>query len=151
VAGRPVEADGRRIHQALRLSAGPARGLRQGPHDVLGAAHPAVVEQLLEPGAPAPVEDVLAGKVDDCIATLDRIHPGSGLHRVALDHLDTRAEAFAGAVGSARQDQHFLAALAQPADQPRADQARPARDKDAHGALPQMIDSMKYRAATLPY
>ena len=52
---------------------------------MLGALDTAIPEQRFEGVVPAAIEDALAGEVDDAITIVDGIHPGTGLHRVALD------------------------------------------------------------------
>ncbi len=129
VAVRAVVADGRPLDEDRR---GLLR-LGDGRHEVLGRVDAAVADRPLHGGIPAVGEDVVPGQVDDRVAALEADLPAAGLRRVARDDLEEAHRVLAAdGVGAARQDDRLVAALDQPPDQVPADQARPARDEDAH-------------------
>jgi hypothetical protein len=119
VAARPVVAAGRARDERPRPLRRRQRA--QPGHEVAGAQLAAGADALAGRRAPA-LGDVLAGQVDDRVATPEGIRgggPGGGI--------PARAPPWV-----ARQDRDVVAALAQALHEPRADQAGCARDGDPH-------------------
>jgi len=132
----PVDADGRGVHQHLRLAVGAERLAEQRLGDVVCALDPAIDEQLLERRVPATGENVLASEMDDGVAVVDAVHPLAGLHGIALDDRDLRSERLASRVSTPAEYHRLIVAFQQLADEPLAHQPRSTCHEDAHGLLP---------------
>ena len=119
VVARPVVADRGGVHQDPRSRLGGRDGIDQRP----GRPHAALADELLLPRAPAPAPERLARQVDERVALPDgRAHPLPA-DRGAVDVL-----------GIARDHGRHVTRAGERVAEGGADEARPARHQDSHGA-----------------